>query len=393
MCIAAVLLGVAFSWMLPVIYSITTAKHRVYNITISQCEVPEALVAKSFYLINNILFAILFIGTLSGIIVMYCFIAVRVKQQMERKILLCGALATAATNLSEFKNGPDKNISINNNQNHNHKHGLTKLTCVEKSKHITSNTEHDVNKHIETDSEERTTGALPILSCEPRLRTNDNTEADIENRKTSSLPDLSRETRQGTYDNTRSSDENKTTGSMPDLSSETRIGTNDKTRSSDKEKITSSVPILSCDTRLGTNDNTDAGIANKKTGSMPDLYTHRKYLTVTEASPTTPSRSTANVDKYYQKHRLQQKENHRVALIMLLISLTFILTYLPVLCLLLIRNADKTFLPSLSHAERTTYNFFLRTYYIHCAVNPVIYGVWDYRFRKACKQALCRRKR
>lgn len=386
MCISAFLLGVAFSWMLPVIHGITTAKHSVYNITISQCEVTESMVATPFYLINNILFAILFIGTLSGIIVMYCFIAVRVKQQTERKVLLCGAHGTAATNLGAFKNGPDKTVPQTNNKNGNNENGLTKLTSVDKSKHLTNITEHDINKHIDADIDENTTGSLPNLSYDTGLRTNDITKVGIEN-KSGSMPDMLSETRRGIYDTTREGDEQTKTGSMPDLSSETRIGTsNDRTESIDKERMTGSVPILSCETRLGTTDKTGAGIANKKTGSMPDLSSRRKYLTVSEALP--PTRYTANVDK-----KLQQKENHRVALIMFLISLTFILTYLPVLCLLLIRNADKTFLPSLSLAERTMYNFFLRTYYIHCAVNPVIYGVWDYRFRKACQHALCKRKR
>ena len=77
---------------------------------------------------------------------------------------------------------------------------------------------------------------------------------------------------------------------------------------------------------------------------------------------------------------------------MFLISLTFVLSYLPVLLLLLLRSVDEEFEPRLTDAGRATYKFFLRLYVLNCSVNPFIYGLSDSRFRGDCKDALNRIK-
>ncbi|XP_061177669.1 alpha-2Db adrenergic receptor-like [Saccostrea echinata] len=71
--------------------------------------------------------------------------------------------------------------------------------------------------------------------------------------------------------------------------------------------------------------------------------------------------------------------------LMFIISIVFILSFVPVLTLVLIREVKKDFVDSLSDSERTAYRFFLRSYYINAAMNPVIYSIFDRRFRKAVK--------
>jgi hypothetical protein len=71
--------------------------------------------------------------------------------------------------------------------------------------------------------------------------------------------------------------------------------------------------------------------------------------------------------------------------LMFIISIVFILNFVPVLTLVLIREVKKDFVENMSDLTRTVYRFFLRSYYISAAVNPIIYSIFDRRFRKAVR--------
>ncbi|XP_053382755.1 alpha-2Da adrenergic receptor-like [Mercenaria mercenaria] len=73
---------------------------------------------------------------------------------------------------------------------------------------------------------------------------------------------------------------------------------------------------------------------------------------------------------------------------MFLISLAFVLSYLPFLCLLLARSVKTNFDESMSDGWRAVYKFFLRSYFLNCAINPFIYGMSDSKFRQSCKDVL-----
>lgn len=74
--------------------------------------------------------------------------------------------------------------------------------------------------------------------------------------------------------------------------------------------------------------------------------------------------------------------------LMFIISMVFILNFVPYLLLVILRELKDDFVDSLQNndAARTAYRFFLRSYFANCAVNPIIYSIFDRRFRLACKQ-------
>ncbi|OWF49177.1 D(2) dopamine receptor B-like [Mizuhopecten yessoensis] len=76
--------------------------------------------------------------------------------------------------------------------------------------------------------------------------------------------------------------------------------------------------------------------------------------------------------------------------LMFIISMVFILNFVPYLLLVILRELKDDFVDSLQNndAARTAYRFFLRSYFANCAVNPIIYSIFDRRFRQACKQTL-----
>lgn len=71
-----------------------------------------------------------------------------------------------------------------------------------------------------------------------------------------------------------------------------------------------------------------------------------------------------------------------------LISLAFVLSYLPFLSLLLARSLFMDFDESMSDTGRAVCKFFLRSYLLNCAINPFIYGIADSKFRESCKDVL-----
>ncbi|KAH3841781.1 muscarinic acetylcholine receptor M2-like [Dreissena polymorpha] len=81
---------------------------------------------------------------------------------------------------------------------------------------------------------------------------------------------------------------------------------------------------------------------------------------------------------------LREAKATKTAFVMFLISLAYILSYLPHLTLIITRGVKKHFAEELSDDGLVAYRFFLRSYFINCAINPIIYGLCDTRFRRAC---------
>ena len=105
------------------------------------------------------------------------------------------------------------------------------------------------------------------------------------------------------------------------------------------------------------------------------------YIT-SDSYSKTDGQSVHTVKK---KQYLKQARARKTALLMFLISLAFIVSYLPHLALMLYRVLKEDFVENMDGDGRSIYRFFLRSYFLNCAINPVIYGVFDTRFRAAVK--------
>ena len=98
--------------------------------------------------------------------------------------------------------------------------------------------------------------------------------------------------------------------------------------------------------------------------------------------------------------RIRRARARKATYSMFLISLAFVMSYLPLLLLLLIRSINSDFEASLSNTGRAVYKFFLRSYFLNCSINPFIYGLSDSRFRgnfkevvhKLCIRLMCKRR-
>ena len=74
-----------------------------------------------------------------------------------------------------------------------------------------------------------------------------------------------------------------------------------------------------------------------------------------------------------------------VTIVMLTVTITSVVIYMPYLVLASLRAVVKDFEHALSTKERVVYKFFIRSYFLKAVVNPVVYGIFDPRFRQAVK--------
>ena len=86
-----------------------------------------------------------------------------------------------------------------------------------------------------------------------------------------------------------------------------------------------------------------------------------------------------------RKAARSQAKARKSALIMFLISLAFIISYLPYLILRLLEGINFHFVISMTDTERALYKSFLRSYWLNCAINPFIYCACAQQFRNECK--------
>lgn len=289
--------AVAFSWISPVIYSVQTTIHSVHNVTVSQCVETEAMKKTMFPLINNIFFSVLFLGALAGIIVMYCLIAIRVRQHVQRKSLFNATRRTYFVDAAEASEMTIKSgqVAVRN---------TVKKCDLESSDMLFCSSDSQDSRHIsETSGQE--TNTLVLHSVDAHVR---------------------------------------------------------------------------C-----------AELAGNRKSVISRVLSFGRHSIGSAKSLSTSSTGNA-INPRPRKQQDAQKQKRRTAFIMCLISLAFIVSYLPLLCLLMLRTADGSFVSSLTDTGRTVYKFALRSYYLNCAINPVIYGFWDSRFRKSCKNIICNGK-
>lgn len=305
MCFLTALVGVAFSWISPIIYGIQERQHEKYPVVVSECVETEAWKKTVFPLINNVSFALLFLGALSGIIVMYCFIAVHVQRHIKKKTALGGKRGAYAVEPLEASE-----LTI-----------MSGKVVVKRLDHINH---HKIYKQEAESSDD-------MFCSSHSADTNVVKSGDV--------------------------------GSEPEKSS-----------------------LVMC----SIDDHVELKDSNQRKSMISRMFSFgRSSLALTKSLSAASNKGNINLTSKREKHG--QLKKHRTAFIMFLISLGFIVSYLPLLCILLIRTTDSTFVPSLSDEGRTAYKFFLRSYYLNCAINPVIYGLWDSRFRKHTKLLVCRK--
>ncbi|XP_033727454.1 D(2) dopamine receptor-like [Pecten maximus] len=134
----------------------------------------------------------------------------------------------------------------------------------------------------------------------------------------------------------------------------------------------------------------------KTSNSMPNIRPlsesmHSSFSKMSSLKTQVSNMFPSNRRKISQDTLRQNKNLAKsTTYLMFIISMVFIVNFLPYLLLVILRELKEDFVDSLqsNDAGRTAYRFFLRSYFANCAVNPIIYSIFDRRFRHACKQTM-----
>jgi len=92
-----------------------------------------------------------------------------------------------------------------------------------------------------------------------------------------------------------------------------------------------------------------------------------------------------------EKLRATNKKKFQSTLLLFLITLAFQFSFIPFLVISNIRFfAKPSWYREMSRASKMSYHFFLRSYYLNCAVNPFIYGLTSKQFRRSVVKLISR---
>ncbi|XP_067666196.1 neuropeptide FF receptor 2-like [Haliotis asinina] len=78
----------------------------------------------------------------------------------------------------------------------------------------------------------------------------------------------------------------------------------------------------------------------------------------------------------------RQRTARRTTLMLFIISLAFVVSFLPHLTLMVVRALHRDHIENLAGSALAAYNIFLRSYFINCAANPFIYSYCNVNVRK-----------
>lgn len=135
------------------------------------------------------------------------------------------------------------------------------------------------------------------------------------------------------------------------------------------------------------------GISLKRTRTNDPVSTYSMnvhFIAEENTSGSCPSQAHPMLDATPQ-HRRRQMNSMRVTrttTIFVAVTVAFILSYLPFLIIMIIRNIKKDIEDNMSHDTEVVYKFFSKSYFVNNAINPLIYSFLNRRFRNDVKNLL-----
>ncbi|KAL3890947.1 hypothetical protein ACJMK2_003216 [Sinanodonta woodiana] len=97
------------------------------------------------------------------------------------------------------------------------------------------------------------------------------------------------------------------------------------------------------------------------------------------------SKSNSNTSTVSNCGGYTNKRTKEITTMLFIITVVFVLSFVPHLVLMVLISIDKKFLDKLNPVEISVFQFFLRTFVINNMANPIIYGFCDPKFRRECQ--------
>lgn len=152
----------------------------------------------------------------------------------------------------------------------------------------------------------------------------------------------------------------------------------------------------------GRSENTKLSIINK-VSSDSELTTITAADECTGNTPQEPKQNNIGHSKTFDILRTQRASPspseckifnrrttaNRTSFMLFIVTMAYVISFLPYCVLVVVRHVSKgTFYSELNATQKTMYQFFLRSYCLSSAINPVIYSFINASFRRKCKEAI-----
>ncbi|XP_045182150.2 probable G-protein coupled receptor 101 [Mercenaria mercenaria] len=368
LCGLAIFLGVMVSWPAAFVFGIHTFDVPNYNLTGSECSTADLMKNTKFPFIYTFVFGFLFLGGITEMSILYCLIGLKVRKHARKMNVLVQKMSvlkpsssnvTSDTKLDEVKTqymsqkceftiGKDQNI--HNERNSNLNNGRENAESLTDQQDTEKSCKSNMKSQELIKSRERLNTSKDLKCCFSKK------ESDVK-----SDPEVmfSRETNQ--------------------------IEINENRRSL-KTKID-----ISVQERENDECNTEVNLSQE---ILQDTVLRRLLSSVSNRLKLKSLNSNSEIKVMVRKTDFsKQARARKTAFLMFVVTLGFIVSFVPHLLLMLIRQIKGDFADKLSDTDKAVYKFFLRSYFLNCAINPVIYSILDSRFKSACKDMLKHFKR
>lgn len=117
---------------------------------------------------------------------------------------------------------------------------------------------------------------------------------------------------------------------------------------------------------------------------MNDSYTKKKCIKDRKFSSISSGSIKSSVSK---KRKIKVT---RTTVVLFAVTVAYVVSYLPFLILMVIRSVKKDFEDNLTPTQELVFKFFVKSYFINNAINPLIYSFLNINFRKDAQKMLKR---
>ncbi|XP_060588047.1 cholecystokinin receptor-like [Ruditapes philippinarum] len=153
--------------------------------------------------------------------------------------------------------------------------------------------------------------------------------------------------------------------------------------------------IISAITGIAEPTENKSNSTSRHTGYRNSYKTKRSSQSIQEQSLPSISEnedskmtsdSNENLSSTSLKRKVRKvKATRKNTVMMRMVTIAFMVSFTPFLCILIIRYTNPMYYFGLGTAGKIAYAVFLRTYFINSMVNPFIYGFMNLQFRKMVK--------
>ncbi|WAR16184.1 HRH1-like protein [Mya arenaria] len=379
LCFLGAFLGLLVSWPAIFVYGRKTFEivHELYSKPLigSECSTADAMTDSKIPFYYTFMFSGMFIVGIISMSTLYCLIGYRIRTQARKMSMMTSRSLSIPMTSSICENndnykvlGSINPLNITKRDLIQQKNDSTKRSIKEQPKPLSDvswserkDLELSYTSYNEDENEEQ----------QPKSDNDDTADDDQDNSKTEeNMHDFTNEINVNTVDvpfeNNNTDDEN--------IDSDGHVG----------KKIVASTT---------TNDLMRGKLTS---GLMKRASSAGSQISIVLRRLTTFGGQSDKTQSLRKSQCLKEVRARKTAFIMFMISLVYILSYLPHLIVMATRAVKSDFVDNLTDEARAVYKFFLRSYFFNCAINPLIYGICDTRFRNACSaffnKPFCKRK-